>query len=428
LGPSVRLGELAGELHAQLARTGRVARLDVPGPGTLRPEVLQQAEESSDRVLLVAGPSPECSLVCLRQADRALLVASDPEPIAVAGRPSRCDVLLTGAPPTDDQVVRWVAATNCRRVYNLGTGPSAWRSALRPLVSRLSQQSLAVVLAGGGARALAHLGVLQALEEAGTEVDRLAGTSTGAFIAALYATGLSAAEVEGRAFEELVRRQPFGGLRLSRVSLSAGDRRMAMVDRCFGATPLEAPRRELVVVSTDLYERKPVYHRRGATSEAVAASLCLPGLFPPQRLDGRVLVDGSLTDNCPTAAFADVFEGPVLAVRVSTASAPSAGQGLPSLSETLMRVMEMGEGRDREQSEWVAPTVTITPDTSGVGLLEFHQIERARSRSAGGPGRGGGSFPITGPMTGRRPLINGSQDPRVPKRSSARRDINIRYG
>jgi predicted acylesterase/phospholipase RssA len=209
-------------------------------------------------------------------------------------------------------------------------------------------------------------------------VDRLAGTSTGAFIAALYATGLSAAEVERRAFEELVQRQPFGGLRLSRVSLSAGDRRMAMVRRCFGETPIEALSRELVVVSTDLYERKPVYHRRGATSDAVAASMCLPGLFPPQRLDGRVLVDGSLTDNCPTAAFAGVFEGPVLAVRVSAASSPPPGPELPSFGETLVRVMEMGEGPDQEQAEWVVPTVTVTPDTSGVGLLEFHQIERAR--------------------------------------------------
>jgi NTE family protein len=110
----------------------------------------------------------------------------------------------------------------------------------------------------------------------------------------------------------------------------------------------------------------------------VAASLCLPGLFPPQRLDGRVLVDGSLTDNCPTAAFAGVFEGPVLAVRVSAASSPPPGPDLPSLGETLVRVMEMGEGPDQERAEWVVPTVTVTPDTSGVGLLEFHQIERAR--------------------------------------------------
>ena len=77
-----------------------------------------------------------------------------------------------------------------------------------------------------------------------------------------------------------------------------------------------------------------------------------PGLFPPQRLDGRVLVDGSLTDNCPTAAFAGVFEGPVLAVRVSAASSPPPGPDLPSLGETLVRVMEMGEGPDQERAEW----------------------------------------------------------------------------
>ncbi|HMK96883.1 MAG TPA: patatin-like phospholipase family protein, partial [Acidimicrobiales bacterium] len=375
---AVPVAGLAGEVHAQLARSHRVARLDIAQPEAFQPEALQQAEEHNDRVLLVAGPDAECRFLCLRQSDRALLVASNPEPVAVDGLQGLSDVLLTGAPPSEAQVVRWSSLTNCRRVYHLGPDPNRWRAALRPLIARLAQQSLAVVLAGGGARALAHLGVLQALEDAGLEVDRLAGTSVGALIAALYATGLSAAEVDGRVFEELVQRNPFGDLHISRVSLSAGHRGKAMLRRSFGDTPLEALRRELVVVSTDLYERRPVYHRRGSTATAVAASICLPGLFPPQRLDGRVLVDGSLTDNCPTMAFADVFEGPVLAVRIGAASSAPHTQDLPSLGETLLRVMQMGDHPDEINAAWQPPTVTVTPDTRGLGLLEFHQIDHAR--------------------------------------------------
>ncbi len=200
----------------------------------------------------------------------------------------------------------------------------------------------------------------------------------GAMIAALFATGASAGEIESVIFEEFVQHNPFGDYRPSLVSLARGERGKEMLKRCFGEAHLEAMTKELVVVSTDLYDRRPVYHRRGLTAEAVAASICLPVLFPPQVIDSRVLVDGSLSDNCPTAAFAHINEGPVVAVRIGSASSGSRSGRTPSIGETLMRAMQMGDRQSTVDEAEEEATITVTPDTRGLGLLEFHQLSKAR--------------------------------------------------
>ena len=272
---------LADTLREGLDRRLRVTVLDVAHVGGL-----QRAEDDNDRVLLVSGTAGEEQSAAMRQADRIVLAASVPGPAlldgmgsggmgpdglgsggmgsAVAALEVPRDVVLTGAAPTQDDVVSWHDQTGCGRLYHVGADRAEWDGRLRPLVDRLTQSSVALVLGGGGARALAHLGVLHAFERAGITVDRLAGTSIGGLIAALSATGATATEVEERMFEEFVQRNPFGDYRLSLTSLARGERARGLLRRCFGDQRVETLPRELVVASTDLYERVPVYHRRGA--------------------------------------------------------------------------------------------------------------------------------------------------------------------
>lgn len=349
----------------------RVVRLDEASP-----EQLERAEREADLVLLVSGSRGAWRDACLRQADRVLVAASSPEPRTVEGLGQGAEVVLTGSAPSEAQVVAWHDRCECRRVHHVGSDPAAWDERLRPLVARLAGRSVALVLAGGGARALAHLGVLHAFESAGIEIDRLAGASMGGLIASLYARRVSASETEGIVFEEFVKRNPFGDYRPSFTSLARGERGKAMLRRHFGGAHLETLARELVLVSTSLYDRVPVYHRRGLAVDAISASMCLPVLFPPQRVDGRILVDGSLSDNCPTEPFTQVADGPVVAVRIGSASS-SRKERIPSLGETLVRVMQMGDRRDGDDLERAPGTITVTPDTRGVGLLEFHQIDEA---------------------------------------------------
>ena len=374
LDEGVPVAALADPLRRGLTASGslRVARID-----DAEPEALERAEAEHDRVLLVAGPDGAWHDACLRQADRLLLVTgAGPRPLH--GLSSPAEIVLVGAAPTEEEVAGWHDACDCRRVHHAGADPGLWPERLRPLVARLGGRSVALVLGGGGARALAHVGVLHAFEEAGIHVDRLAGASVGALIAGLYATGATASEVEARIFDELVQRNPFGDYRLSPVSLARGRRGLAMLRRCFGERRIESLPRELVVVSTDLYARCPVHHRRGGVAEALAASLSLPALFPPRRLDGRVLVDGSLTDNCPVDAFAGEHEGPVVAVQIGGVDSAGRDGRIPTLGEVLVRTMLMA---DRSQGPGEGPSpaaVTVVPDTRGIGLFEFFQLDEAR--------------------------------------------------
>ena len=153
---------------------------------------------------------------------------------------------------------------------------------LRALADRLAGRSLGLVLAGGGARAFSHVGVLRELEDAGLHVDRVAGSSIGAVIAALHATGIDGAALEERCYAEWVRRQPFSDWRLPTTSLAKGHRvRSAMVRNLGADSVIEGLPRQLQVVSVDLVSRTRQVHRRGSVVDAALASARLPVLFAP---------------------------------------------------------------------------------------------------------------------------------------------------
>ena len=268
VGPAVSAAEVAavGEVLGRRLRE----HLRVAAPGEVGPDGLARAERDHDRVLLVAassadGPDAAWREFCLRQADAVVLVANAGDAVPATG-PSpaparRPDLVLLGAAPTPDQRVAWVAVTDAWQL-TLVTGDLA--TGLRPVADRLAGRSLGLALAGGGARAFAHVGVLAELEEAGLHVDRVTGTSIGAVIAGLHATGIDAATLEEICYAEFVRRRPFGDYRLSSRSLARGRRMQAGMERHYGAdTVLEGLPRQLSVVSVDLVSRTRQVHRRG---------------------------------------------------------------------------------------------------------------------------------------------------------------------
>lgn len=174
---------------------------------------------------------------------------------------------------------------------------------------------LGVALGGGTARGLAHIGALKVLEAEGATPSALAGTSYGAIIAALYALGMPALELE-----KLVREQNTGEIWLQGVdfglhrgSLIHGQRLARWLDRkfFFGATfaDTEIP---FVVACTDLSTGRLRVIREGAIAHAVQASCALPGVFAPVRMDGRVLIDGGFVQTVPFRALATL--GPELVI------------------------------------------------------------------------------------------------------------------
>jgi len=245
------------------------------------------------------------------------------------------------------------------------------------------------VLSGGGARAFAHIGVLEELTAAGVTIDRIAGVSMGAFIGALFATGHDADEIDAICFDEWVRRRPLRDFTLPRHSLIRGERFRSMLHRTFGTRLIEELPRSFISGSAELRSGRLEIARYGPLWEAVGFSICLPVIAPPQVRGRDIFIDGSLVDNLPVKALADMGEGPIIAVDVKATSerrdnGPPGVRALhnrplrpPRLAETFTRVMLLGSQNTSEAARRHADLV-IKPRAEGVGLLEFHQLDTAR--------------------------------------------------
>lgn len=175
--------------------------------------------------------------------------------------------------------------------------------------------AVAVALGGGAARGLAHIGALKALDASARPIAGVAGTSFGAIIAALYALGGPALELERVVRSQDVAeiwRQGFD-VGLHRGALIHGRRLAEWLDRkyFFGAG-FDDARVPLAIACTDLATGAPVVLRTGSVAAAVQASCALPGVFAPVRLEGRVLIDGGFVQAVPFAAL----DGSAAAVKV----------------------------------------------------------------------------------------------------------------
>jgi EmrB/QacA subfamily drug resistance transporter len=369
-------GLAARGLSAELEQLGTVAELRREDTRGQRTAQLDRAERTSDHVLLVADPitdGRDWTDFAVRQADRVVLAGAATPPPELPARVNGAEILL----PSGADVRAWTRALPQDADYHVSVGSDGAAAIAR----RLAGRSLGLVLGGGGARVLAHVGVLEEIERAGLRVDRVGGAGTGALVAALVATGMDAAEVDARLYEELLRRQPFGDYRPSRTSLIRGRRVREMLDRLFGDTLIQELPLEFFAVSADLVAGELVVLRSGRLADALEAALAIPGLMAPVAAGDRLLAESGSIDNLPVAAMAERGDGAIVAVDVSERdSGPVLIEpaGLPSVREAVARAGVLGSLAAADEARALA-TVTVTPATDGVGLLEFHQIDELRA-------------------------------------------------
>lgn len=167
-------------------------------------------------------------------------------------------------------------------------------------MGKLDTHSFALALGAGAAKGLAHIGALMVLEREGLRPDRVAGTSIGALIGALYCLEPDAARLEKLAlqFEDI----PLRTLFLPRFSTSGlidARRVRTFLEPYFGTARFDDVKLPFVCVAVDIGAGRPVILERGLLLDAVMASIAIPVVFPPQRRGGRFLVDGGLIDPVP---------------------------------------------------------------------------------------------------------------------------------
>lgn len=200
------------------------------------------------------------------------------------------------------------------------TGKSTPDRVDRPLVETPTKKKLGLALSSGGARGLAHVGVLQVFEENGIEIHAIAGSSMGAYVGALWAAGFSGSELVKLAEEMHDRRQLWklaDPIFPPTAGLFRGIKAKAHLERSLGDLCFEDLKRKLLVVTADLDTKERIVLRSGKISDAVHASCAMPGIIEPVKLNGRRCVDGGVVDPVPVGAlhkFSDVDK--VIAVSV----------------------------------------------------------------------------------------------------------------
>jgi len=165
----------------------------------------------------------------------------------------------------------------------------------------MARPRIGLALGSGAARGWAHIGVLRALAEAGVEPHVICGSSIGALVGGVYLSGrLDELETWARALTKL-KIIGYLDLQMSGGGMIAGNRLLAVLQQHLGELQIEDLPIPFAGVATDLVNGHEVWLQRGGLVDALRASISLPGVFAPVRVDGRWLIDGGLVNPLPVS-------------------------------------------------------------------------------------------------------------------------------
>ena len=248
---------------------------------------------------------------------------------------------------------------------------------------------LGLALGGGGARSLAYIGILKVFEQEGIQVNYLTGASMGGMIAAAYAAGLSAVEIEAVALRMTRPRQlihlidfaPFQRGIISGKHVRQLITDIIGVERTF--TDLRIP---LALTATDLARGRLVLLRAGSLVDAVLATCTVPGLWPPVQIGDTLLVDGGLYNNIPVDIARQMGAEIVIALDAAPhfpkdESAPGNEypQALPGvvpdfLEDFYQAMMILSDLLTHKQLEDAPPDLLLQPKLAeDISLFAFHR-------------------------------------------------------
>lgn len=264
-----------------------------------------------------------------------------------------------------------------------------------------------LALSGGGARGLAHIGVLKVLEEAHIPVNCIAGTSMGALIGGTYASGVSAERLAQEArltdwdavFSSDMPRQmtPYrlkslDWYELRELSVGVNRGRLALPEAALGSQKIDLFIRrqtqdmavshfddlpiQFRAVASDLETGAPVVLDNGDLALALRASMAVPGAFSSVKQDGRSLVDGGISQNLPVTVARQTCPGPVVAVNVATAPMPQ--QDIRSLFDVADQVTRLLMQQNlQQQFALLTPDDTlISPVLTEWSSADFRQADK----------------------------------------------------
>ncbi|HET8903518.1 MAG TPA: patatin-like phospholipase family protein, partial [Saccharospirillum sp.] len=406
----------SARLEAHLAQTAQGSQDDPADRQRRITLFLDQIESESDFVLLVADDTPsDWTRRCCRHSDEILLLADATQTPALHPIETEClsgDSLRTEAAemlvllhPADTRAPKNTRAWLDRRPVtdHVHIRPDLERDMAR-LARIETRTAVGLVLAGGGARGFAHLGVFKALQEAGIDVDYVGGTSMGAVMAALIA----ADQPLDRTFDicrQSFKQNPTGDFNwLPMVSLIRGQRLARIIVQAFQdllghKAHLDDLWKTYYCVATNYSRAEEHVMRHGPLAKALRASTAIPGALPPILHKGDLLCDGATLNNFPVDIMRKARGvGTVIGIDLSvTARRPltfdevpgtwtllrdrlrkrhKRQYKLPSLASYLMNVSILYSTSRRKQSEQLTD-LYFNPPLKRVGLLDWRRFDQA---------------------------------------------------
>jgi len=250
------------------------------------------------------------------------------------------------------------------------------------------RKKVGLALSGGGARGLAHIGVLKILEKNKIPIDFIAGTSMGAFIGAMYSAGPNIKKLEKDFLDEPWKKS-FDYNILPTQGLIKGDKIEKWLATKIGDIDFKDLRIPLFVTAFDLKSKREVIFSKGNVTEAVRASISIPGVFVPLENNGRWLVDGEIIDPIPSEILTKAGAEIIIAINVNaaiekepllneTAVKKRDQKKLPSILGTLLGSVQKEESRiSNYDLEDKNINLVINVYLNHVGMLEFEKIKFA---------------------------------------------------
>jgi len=391
---------IAAQLAAALAEMGsKVAVLDVAAADRTAEQF--NAVEAAHDIVLYRGDAPDTAWtrLCVRQADRVLLLAQANRPLPppplrgekeqVCGLPE----LVLLHPDAGDAALPGHFAVGgglFEAHHHVRQGRA---DDVRRLARFVAGRAVGLVLGGGGARGFAHIGVVKALLEAHVPFDCLGGVSMGAIIAAGLAAEWSIEELAERVRRTFVDANPLSDFTLPLIALVRGRKATGLMREVFGDRRIEELPKPYFCISSDLTTGHVHEHCTGLLWRALRASTALPGILPPVTHRGHLLVDGGVMNNLPVDLMRRRRIGPLIASDVTGEVDMSVHdnrygerpvwrllwqrmRGTPSIVDILMRSGTMGSEAQRAVVRRHADFL-FEPPLKGLEPLDWKAFDRA---------------------------------------------------
>ncbi|KAI8837096.1 acyl transferase/acyl hydrolase/lysophospholipase [Chytridium lagenaria] len=283
---------------------------------------------------------------------------------------------------------------------NIHTG---LRSDFSRLARRLLSKSIGLVLGGGGARGIAHIGIIKAFEEAGIPIDMVGGTSIGSFVSGLYSRESDHVSVMARArhFSSKIVSvwRQIMDLTYPTTSLFTGHEFNRAIWKCFYDTQIEDCWLSYFAVTTNITHSRMEIHRSGYIWRYVRASMSLSGYFPPLCDDGKMLLDGGYLNNLPADIMRSLGADCIIAVDVGLADDTSPvtyGDSLsgwwvlfskwnpfmrdvygkiPPIPDIQSRLAYVGSVKQLEDAKAMEGCLYLQPPVAAFGTLQFESFK-----------------------------------------------------